>query len=97
MFHCQEISSIFCLSPVLRKDTISPLEAVEIDGKYSIRTLGYSLDICNIKNVYELFQSIDSWRYHRDLSTLESMVVSRVVIHGRRATNQDAPQFRPRG
>ena len=44
------------LSPVLRKDIIFPLEAVEIDGKYSMKTLGYSMDICNIKNVSEQFQ-----------------------------------------
>ena len=56
MVHCQEITGIFCLSPVLRRDLFSNLEAVEIDGKYDSKTLDYRVDICDIKNVCEYFQ-----------------------------------------
>ena len=33
------------LSPVLKRNLISDLEAVEIDGRYEDKTLGYSVDI----------------------------------------------------
>ena len=45
------------LSPVLRRNIISALEAVEIDEEYENKTLGYSMNICNIKNACEQFQS----------------------------------------
>ena len=45
MFHCQEITSIFYLSPVLRGDAFSDLEVVEIDKEYDDKTLVYRVSM----------------------------------------------------